>query len=183
MIIWSGVENNVTLGTPICWMVNNEDVKKKDYSKFESFPRPGHGDYTYMLKYGTKASSGGGRSSARETIGRVIAGSIAEKYLCLTFNTKFISWVVSVGDIWIPKEENLKIIDDLLNFDRGEVDKRGTFLIFEFENERVYIDYTGTIRDNKGEEICKEESNQSEILKRVEEQKYTVEIDQKCYRF
>ena len=61
------------------------------------YPRPSHADFTYLEKYGVKASSGGGRSSARETIGRVAAGAIAEKYLRLAHNVEIVSWVSSVG--------------------------------------------------------------------------------------
>jgi chorismate synthase len=64
-------------------------------------PRPGHGDLTYLKKYGIKASSGGGRSSARETVGRVIAGALAKQYL-KTYNIGFSSWVYSVGNNSIP---------------------------------------------------------------------------------
>ncbi|KAJ6020909.1 hypothetical protein N7540_006413 [Penicillium herquei] len=81
--IQSGTEFGVTLGTPIGMMVRNEDQRPKDYggSTMDLYPRPSHADFTYLEKYGVKASSGGGRSSARETIGRVAAGAIAEKYL------------------------------------------------------------------------------------------------------
>lgn len=69
MHIQSGIEHNVTLGTPIALLVKNEDQRPKDYSETDLYPRPSHADYTYLEKYGIKASSGGGRSSARETIG------------------------------------------------------------------------------------------------------------------
>ena len=70
--IQSGTEFGVTLGTPIGMMVRNEDQRPKDYggSTMDLFPRPSHADLTYLEKYGVKASSGGGRSSARETIGK-----------------------------------------------------------------------------------------------------------------
>lgn len=64
----------------------------------DKFPRPSHADYTYQEKYGVKASSGGGRSSARETIGRVAAGAIAEKYLSLVHGVEIVSFVSSVGN-------------------------------------------------------------------------------------
>jgi chorismate synthase len=60
---------SVTLGTPIGLVVKNEDQRPHDYSETDLYPRPSHADYTYLEKYGIKASSGGGRSSARETIG------------------------------------------------------------------------------------------------------------------
>jgi len=59
----------MTLGTPIGLSVPNEDQRPGDYSSMNSFPRPSHADFTYLEKYGIKASSGGGRASARETIG------------------------------------------------------------------------------------------------------------------
>lgn len=98
--IQSGTEFGITLGTPIGLMVRNEDQRPKDYggSTMDMFPRPSHADYTYQEKYGIKASSGGGRSSARETIGRVAAGAIAEKYLSLTHGVEIVSFVSSVGN-------------------------------------------------------------------------------------
>ena len=98
--IQSGTEFGITLGTPIGLMVRNEDQRPKDYggSTMDMFPRPSHADYTYQEKYGIKASSGGGRSSARETIGRVAAGAIAEKYLALTHGVEIVSFVSSVGN-------------------------------------------------------------------------------------
>ena len=68
-MIQSGTEFGVTLGTPIGLMVHNQDQRPHDYSEMDHYPRPSHADWTYLQKYGVKASSGGGRSSARETIG------------------------------------------------------------------------------------------------------------------
>lgn len=98
--IQSGTEFGITLGTPIGLVVQNEDQRPKDYggSTMDMFPRPSHADYTYQEKYGVKASSGGGRSSARETIGRVAAGAIAEKYLALAHGVEIVSFVSSVGN-------------------------------------------------------------------------------------
>ncbi|KAL0640822.1 bifunctional chorismate synthase/riboflavin reductase [NAD(P)H] aro2 [Maublancomyces gigas] len=100
--IQSGTEFEYTLGTPIGLVILNEDHRPHDYSDMDLYPRPSHADYTYILKYGVKASSGGGRSSARETIGRVAAGAIAEKYLRLAYRTEIISFVSSVGPIHLP---------------------------------------------------------------------------------
>ncbi|KDE83464.1 chorismate [Aspergillus oryzae 100-8] len=98
--IQSGTEFGVTLGTPIGMIVRNEDQRPKDYggSTMDLYPRPSHADFTYLEKYGVKASSGGGRSSARETIGRVAAGAIAEKYLRLSHGVEIVSFVSSVGN-------------------------------------------------------------------------------------
>ncbi|KAG2050170.1 chorismate synthase [Suillus hirtellus] len=100
--VQSGIEQGVTLGTPIGLLVKNEDQRPKDYSETDLYPRPSHADYTYLEKYGVKASSGGGRSSARETIGRVAAGAIAEKYLKQVFGIEIVAFVSSVGKIHLP---------------------------------------------------------------------------------
>jgi len=96
--ILSGVENGLTLGTPIGMMVNNRDQRPGDYGSMSQVPRPSHADYTYRMKYGIHAASGGGRSSARETIGRVAAGAIAEKYLRQQHGIEIVAWVSSVGN-------------------------------------------------------------------------------------
>jgi len=98
----SGLEHGVTLGTPIALLVKNEDQRPHDYSETDLYPRPSHADYTYLEKYGIKASSGGGRSSARETIGRVAAGSIAEKYLKQVYGIEIVAFVSSVGKVHLP---------------------------------------------------------------------------------
>lgn len=99
--IQSGTEFGITLGTPIGLIVKNEDQRPKDYgdSTMDLYPRPSHADWTYLEKYGVKASSGGGRSSARETIGRVAAGAIAEKYLKLAHGIEITAFVSSVGAV------------------------------------------------------------------------------------
>ncbi|KAF7512424.1 bifunctional chorismate synthase/riboflavin reductase [NAD(P)H] aro2 [Endocarpon pusillum] len=99
VMVQSGTEFGITLGTPIGMLVLNENQRPKDYgnSTMDLYPRPSHADFTYLEKYGVKASSGGGRSSARETIGRVAAGAIAEKYLTLSHNVQIIAYVSSVG--------------------------------------------------------------------------------------
>ncbi|EIM83329.1 chorismate synthase [Stereum hirsutum FP-91666 SS1] len=98
----SGLEHGITLGTPIGLLVKNEDQRPHDYSETDLYPRPSHADYTYLEKYGVKASSGGGRSSARETIGRVAAGAIAERYLSQAYGIEIVAFVSSVGKIHLP---------------------------------------------------------------------------------
>ena len=100
--ILSGVENGKTLGTPIALLVANRDQRPGDYKEMLNIPRPSHADYTYQIKYGIRASSGGGRASARETIGRVAAGAIAEKYLREKFGVEIVAWVSSVGAVDAP---------------------------------------------------------------------------------
>ncbi len=99
VIILSGTENGKTLGTPIALQVANKDHRPKDYGNMRDIPRPSHADYTYQMKYGIRASSGGGRSSARETIGTVASGAVAGKILQEKFNIDIIAWVSSVGEI------------------------------------------------------------------------------------
>jgi chorismate synthase len=113
--ILSGVENGTTLGTPIGLFVANRDTIPGDYRAMQFIPRPSHAEYTYQMKYGIRASSGGGRSSARETIGRVAAGAIAEKVLRERYGTEIVAWVHSVGDLEagssIPREIHREDVD------------------------------------------------------------------------
>jgi chorismate synthase len=97
--ILSGTERGQTLGTPIGLLVKNKDQRPGDYKEMSTVPRPSHADYTYQMKYGTRASSGGGRSSARETIGRVAAGAIAEKVLRELYGVDIVAWVSGVGPL------------------------------------------------------------------------------------
>ncbi len=97
--ILSGLKEGITLGTPIAMLVRNRDQRPGDYSNLEQVFRPSHADGTYHLKYGIQAGSGGGRASARETIGRVAAGSIAKQLLKNLFNTEILSWVKRIHDI------------------------------------------------------------------------------------
>jgi chorismate synthase len=100
--ILSGTEKGVTLGTPIALLVANRDQRPEDYGEMAAIPRPSHADWTYLLKYGIKASSGGGRSSARETIGRVAAGAIAEKLLRIRHGIEIVAWVSRAGSVECP---------------------------------------------------------------------------------
>ena len=79
--ILSGVFEGKTTGTPIAMMVRNEEKQSQDYDALREVFRPGHADYTYQQKYGIRDHRGGGRSSGRETLGRVAAGALAMKYL------------------------------------------------------------------------------------------------------
>ena len=97
--ILAGVEKGVSLGTPVSLFVANRDQKPSDYRSMRNIPRPSHADFTYQSKYGIRASSGGGRSSARETIGRVAGGAMAEKFLRQTYGVEIVAWVSSVGTI------------------------------------------------------------------------------------
>ncbi|MFZ9521348.1 MAG: chorismate synthase [Silvanigrellaceae bacterium] len=99
--ILSGVENGITLGTPIAIVVENKDARPADYSDSQSIFRPGHADYTYHVKFGVSARSGGGRASARETIGRVAAGAVAKQMLKKICGEKIAvhAWVQRIAHI------------------------------------------------------------------------------------
>ncbi len=79
--ILSGVFNGLTMGTPISMLVWNQDADSSKYEDIKDLFRPGHADYSYLAKYGVRDHRGGGRSSARETVGRVAAGAVARKLL------------------------------------------------------------------------------------------------------
>ncbi|NDY71080.1 chorismate synthase [Desulfobacter hydrogenophilus] len=107
--IQSGTELGLTLGTPISLFVPNKDHRPGDYKSMADIPRPSHADFTYQSKYGIRASSGGGRSSARETIGRVCAGAIAEKMLNTALGIDIVAWVSQVGQIKAPETDGLNL--------------------------------------------------------------------------
>ncbi len=113
--IFSGVENGLTLGTPIGLFVPNKDQRPGDYREMSKVPRPSHADYTYQVKYGIRASSGGGRSSARETIGRVAAGAIAEKMLREAHGVEIVAWVSAIGEICAGAVDVLTINRDMVD--------------------------------------------------------------------
>lgn len=119
--IQAGVEKGVTLGSPLAMLVRNEDQRPNDYTDetLDLYPRPSHADFTYVEKYGLKSSSGGGRSSARETIGRVAAGAVAEKYLKEAFGVEIVAFVSSVGKVHIPRFPGEQLAPE-------EVEVRGT---------------------------------------------------------
>ncbi len=96
--ILSGVFQGLTTGTPICMMVFNRDTKPGDYKAIRDRYRPGHGDWSYQQKYGIRDYRGGGRSSARETIGRVCAGAVAKKVLAGQ-NVEILGHVIQVGTV------------------------------------------------------------------------------------
>lgn len=97
--ILSGTENGKTLGTPIALRVRNKDHRPEDYGEMSQVPRPSHADFTYQMKYGIRASSGGGRASARETIGTVASGAVALKILKQKYGIEIVAWVESIGHI------------------------------------------------------------------------------------
>ncbi len=97
--ILSGLVGNKTLGTPITLVVRNRDQRPLDYQEMQRVFRPSHADATYQAKYGVQALSGGGRASARETIGRVAAGAIAKQLLLKTHDTEILAWVKRIHNV------------------------------------------------------------------------------------
>ena len=97
--ILSGVFEGKTLGTPISLWVRNEDMRPDAYSEMATKFRPSHADYTYLAKFGIRAWPGGGRTSARETIGRVAAGAVAKKILRERFGVEILAYVKQVQNI------------------------------------------------------------------------------------
>lgn len=96
--IYSGIFEGKTTGMPLMFMVVNQDVKSKDYSDIKDLFRPGHADFGYTAKYGIRDYRGGGRSSVRETVARVIGGAIA-KQLLRNVGVSFVGGVTQVGDV------------------------------------------------------------------------------------
>jgi len=100
--ILSGVFQGKTLGTPIAILVRNQDARSEDYQEMATKFRPSHADATYQGKYGIRNYQGGGRASARETIGRVAAGAIAKKILKHCADVEILAYVKSVHKIQAP---------------------------------------------------------------------------------
>ncbi|NLX66159.1 MAG: chorismate synthase [Bacteroidales bacterium] len=104
----SGIFENKTTGAPIGFLVRNENQQPSDYDNIKEAFRPSHADFTYQLKYGIRDYRGGGRSSARETIARVVAGALAKLYL-RHLNINITAYTSEVGDIAL--EKGYKIYD------------------------------------------------------------------------
>lgn len=102
--ILSGVFEGKTTGTPISLLVRNQDQRSRDYGNIAYTYRPGHADYTFTQKYGVRDYRGGGRSSGRETIGRVAAGAIAA-LLLEEIGIKLTAYTKAIGTISVPSED------------------------------------------------------------------------------
>jgi chorismate synthase len=99
--ILSGVFRGRTVGSPVAMLVRNVDVDSSKYEALQDVARPGHADYTYAVKYGHRDWRGGGRQSARETVGRVAAGAVARKLLRL-FGVEVVAYTVKIGRVRLP---------------------------------------------------------------------------------
>ena len=107
----SGIFDGKTTGTPIGFIIVNKDQKSKDYDHIKNIFRPSHADFVYQKKYGIRDYRGGGRSSARETASRVVAGSIAKQFLS---PTKINAYVSAVGPLSLdinPSDVDLSLIE------------------------------------------------------------------------
>ncbi len=100
----SGVdpESGLTLGTPIALLVRNKDHNSGHYDDLAALYRPSHADYTYDARFGLRAVAGGGRSSARETVARVAAGTLAEDLLARAHGVEVVAWVERIADCAVP---------------------------------------------------------------------------------
>lgn len=128
--ILSGVFEGKTTGTPIALIVENTDLRSRDYSDIKSLFRPGHADFTYLKKYGIRDYRGGGRASARETMMRVAAGAVAKKYLKEQFDLEIRGYMAAMGDIaaeefdfaivnenpfFFPDKNKLSLLEECIN--------------------------------------------------------------------
>ena len=127
--ILSGVFEGKTTGTPVSLVVFNHDQRSKDYGDIASFYRPGHADYTFDQKYGFRDYRGGGRSSGRETIGRVAAGAIAAKILS-QLGITLTAYTKSIGPVCCR------------SFDAAEITRNPLFMpdADAAENAQAYLD-------------------------------------------
>ncbi len=111
--ILSGLFEGHTLGSPIAMLVGNTDARPSAYEDFKDVYRPSHADYTTEAKYGIRNWQGGGRASARETIGRVAAGAIARQLLRTAANIEVLAWVRQVGTITAEVEHTAVTLADV----------------------------------------------------------------------
>lgn len=139
--ILSGVFEGRTTGTPISLVVKNTSQRSKDYSDIASYYRPGHADYTYDCKYGFRDYRGGGRSSGRETIGRVAAGAVAAKIL-EELGVSVCAYTKSIGPVSIHYD----------NFDLSCMEKNAVNMPDEeaAEQAMAYLDACRTQQDSCG---------------------------------
>ena len=137
VIFLSGIFEGKTLGTPIAFMVRNEDARPSDYDDIKDIYRPSHSDFTYQQKYGIRDHRGGGRSSARALLPCVVAGSIAKQILS-SYNISISSYVTQIGEARseaFSAEEIMSILDDV----KKEKDSVGAAVRVEVDNVPVGV--------------------------------------------
>lgn len=111
--ILSGVTDGLTLGSPIAMLVRNQDHRSGAYDHMADIYRPFHADWTTEAKYGIRAVAGGGRASARETIGRVAAGAVARKLLAERVGVEVLAWVSQVHDVVADLDPSSVTVDEV----------------------------------------------------------------------
>jgi len=111
--ILSGVHDGLTTGAPIAMLVANQDQRPGAYDHMKDVYRPSHADYTYQAKYGVRDHRGGGRSSARETIGRVAAGAVARQFLAMAGGVEVLGWVSSIHEIDATVDQRTVRLDEV----------------------------------------------------------------------
>ena len=142
--ILSGTFEGKSLGSPIHISVTNEDAKSKDYEPLKNIYRPSHADYTYDAKYGIRNWKGGGRASARETIGRVAAGAIAKKILKMKYDLEIIGYVKSIKGITAKVNTDTVTLNDVeKNIVRCPDNKTATTMINKIKEVRKQGDSLG----------------------------------------
>jgi chorismate synthase len=144
--ILSGTFDGKTLGTPICLWVKNEDARPEAYAEMKTKFRPSHADFTYFAKYGIRNWQGGGRASARETVGRVAAGAIAKKILRERFGVETLAYVKQVQRIVADvNPDKVKFKDVEANIVRCPDPKTADYMIRLIEKMRRAGDTVGGI--------------------------------------
>lgn len=142
--ILSGTFEGKTLGTPISIVVKNKDFRPEAYGEMAEKYRPSHADYTYDAKYGFRNWQGGGRTSARETIGRVAGGAVAKKILKRDFGVEIVAWVSTVKNIKSEVDrEKVKLKDVESNMVRCPDAKAAARMIRLIEKTRSAGDSVG----------------------------------------
>jgi len=126
--ILSGVFEGLTTGTPISLIIYNKDAQSKAYDHLQNIFRPGHGDITYLKKYGIRDHRGGGRASARETVARVAAGAVARKVLAEN-DIAVIAYTVALGEVATTKRNMKEIAKNRLYCPDAEAAERMEKLI------------------------------------------------------
>ncbi|MCS6863001.1 MAG: chorismate synthase, partial [Abditibacteriales bacterium] len=144
--ILSGVFEGQTLGTPISILVWNKDARPEAYADFKDKYRPSHADYTYEAKYGIRNWQGGGRASARETIGRVAAGAIAKKILRERCGTEILGWVKQIYTVTANVDPNAVTLEQVeSNVVRCPDANAAERMIAVIEEARKQLDSVGGI--------------------------------------
>lgn len=106
VLVQSGIDpkSGQTLGTPIAMWVHNKDAKSQHYDDMQNTYRPSHADFSYDARFGLRAVAGGGRASARETVGRVAAGALAEVILQRVHGIEIVAWVEQIGAVRLDEQ-------------------------------------------------------------------------------